>query len=165
WFTSTPLARPLDLSAALQRALGPGSASFTAHDVAPGTLHGLVGRVNVSFLELRYRRLRPLLEWREVPCRVASLDDLACMKLGAAVQRGSRKDFVDVYALGTAHRPLRDLLRLYRRKFEIDDIGHVLVGLSYFDDAERTPMPRMLWRVSWRAIRTTIESWVKETSG
>ncbi|HEY3034927.1 MAG TPA: nucleotidyl transferase AbiEii/AbiGii toxin family protein, partial [Streptosporangiaceae bacterium] len=121
--------------------------------------------VNLSFLRYRYRRLRPLLDWSTVPCRLASLDDLACMKLGAAVQRGTRKDFVDVYALGTAHRPLRELLGLYQRKFGIADPGHVLVGLSYFDDAERSPMPPMLWRVTWKTVRKTIESWVKEITG
>jgi hypothetical protein len=87
------------------------------------------------------------------------------MKLVAVVQRGARKDFVDVYAIGMAHRPLRELLDLYERKYKVADRAHVLVGLSYFDDAERTPMPRMLWRDSWSTIRKTIQAWVKEISG
>ena len=67
--------------------------------------------------------------------------------------------------LGLAHRPLKDLLKLFQRKFDVGDVGHVLVGLSYFDDAEQTPMPRMLWRVRWGTIRKTIQSWVVALSG
>ena len=92
---------------------------------------------------------------------MASLDDLAAMKLSAIAQRGSRKDFVDIYALAEKHAPLRQLLDCYARKFSIRDTGHVLYALSYFDDAEREPMPKMLWRLSWQEIKRRIGSELK----
>jgi hypothetical protein len=165
WFTPETLDDPLGLAQALQESVRSKGATFETHGLEPGTLHGSIDGVNVSFLRYRYPQLRPPVEWAAIPCRAAALDDLACMKLVAVVQRGTRKDFVDVYALGIAHRPLRELLELYAQKYGIADPGHVLVGLSYFDDAERTPMPRMLWRDSWSRIRRTIQSWVKEVSG
>lgn len=43
------------------------------------------------------------------------------MKLVAVIQGGSKKDFVDLYALALKHKPLGELLRLYQRKYSRDD--------------------------------------------
>jgi predicted nucleotidyltransferase component of viral defense system len=94
-------------------------------------------------------------------CSLASLEDLACMKLSAISQRGARKDFCDIFALGVKQFELKEMLEFYRRKFKIQDVGHVLYGLTYFDDAENERMPRMLWDVKWREIKETIKGWVK----
>jgi hypothetical protein len=86
------------------------------------------------------------------------------MKLSAIAQRGARKDFCDIYALGKKAFSLSQMLNFYQKKFSIRDIGSVLYGLVYFDDAESERMPRMLWDVKWREIRNTILGWVKEIS-
>jgi hypothetical protein len=85
------------------------------------------------------------------------------MKLAAVVQRGSRKDFVDVFALGERLQ-LEDMLGLYRRKYGVRDVGHVLVALSYFDDADRERMPttRRPWK--WPDIKAAIRRWVRDAS-
>lgn len=129
--------------------------------VSRGTVHGTVGGVRVSLFEFRYPALSPPIEWPEHGVALLSLDDIACMKLSAIAQRGSRKDFVDLFALLERHRPLREMLRLYRRKFEIEEIGHLLYSLTYFADAERERMPEMLWALDWSKVRTTIETEVK----
>jgi hypothetical protein len=54
------------------------------------------------------------------------------------------------------------MLNSYRAKFGIEDIAHVLYGLAYFDDADQERMPRMLWDVSWRTMKRTIQQWVQE---
>jgi predicted nucleotidyltransferase component of viral defense system len=137
---------------------------FVTTQTGPGTLHGTILGVRVTFLEFHYPLLQPVTQWKEMECSLASLDDLACMKLSAIAQRGQRKDFCDIYILGTKHRPLQDLLSLYQRKFKVKDISPVLYGLSYFDDADDEPMPRMLMNVQWRTIKKTIQEWVKELS-
>lgn len=129
--------------------------------VSRGTVHGTVGGVRVSLFEFRYPALAPPIEWQDQGIALLSLDDIACMKLSAIAQRGSRKDFVDLYALLDHHRPLPEMLRLYRRKFDIEEIGHLLYSLTYFADAERERMPEMLWAVDWPTVRTTIETRVK----
>jgi len=96
-------------------------------------------------------------------CTLASLDDLACMKLSAVAQRGSKKDFIDIYALLKKHRSLKQLLRLYQKKFNGADIAPVLYGLNYFDDAEKQRMPRMVWSVTWEEIKKTILGAVKRS--
>lgn len=117
-----------------------------------------------SFLEYRYPLLEPPVEWEEHGCDVASLDDLACMKLAAVAQRGTRKDFVDIHALLRRHRPLPELLDLYRRKYDAEDVGHLLFGLSYFDDAEAEGMPTMLEDVAWEEVRESVAGAVRDVA-
>lgn len=157
WFSSSTLKDPL----ALARRAEERGLNLEDIQVAPGTLHATVNGVRVSILEYLYPQLSEHVVWPEYSCSFASLDDLGAMKLAAVAQRGSRKDFVDIYALGDKHKPLLDLLELYRRKYSVQDIGHVLAGLAYFDDAEDEPMPTMLWDVSWHAIRSRISDWTK----
>jgi hypothetical protein len=116
----------------------------------------------VSFLEFRYPLLSPLAYWKEIDIHLASLDDLACMKLSAVAQRGSKKDFFDIYALCMQHRPLAGLLELYRSKFSVTDIGPVIYGLAYFDDAESERDPALLEKVNWEMVKQAIVKWVRE---
>jgi Nucleotidyl transferase AbiEii toxin, Type IV TA system len=158
WFTSSAMGDVLLLAESLRRS----GLDFITVQGAPGTLHGTLRGVRISFLEFRYPLLHSLTAWKEMNCSLASLDDLACMKLSALAQRGARKDFCDIYMLGAKHRPLSELIRLYQRKFKVEDMSPILYGLSYFDDAESEPMPRMLLNVQWRTIKKTIQGWVKE---
>ena len=57
------------------------------------------------------------------------------------------------------------MLELYTRKFSIEDIGHVLYSLSHVDDADREPMPNMLWGIDWESAKAAIQDWVREVAG
>jgi hypothetical protein len=104
-----------------------------------------------------YPQLRPLRESEGL--RLAALEDIAAMKLAAVAQRGSKKDFVDVFALGRRFG-LGDMLDSYRRKYGVEDVGHVLVALAYFDDADRERTPMLLQRQSWPNVKATIRGWL-----
>ncbi|MCL4819033.1 MAG: nucleotidyl transferase AbiEii/AbiGii toxin family protein [Vicinamibacteria bacterium] len=158
WFVDAPLGEPMQLAAGLRAA----GVELTVTGVERGTLHATIDGVRVSFLEYRYPPLAPPIAAAVPPARLLSLDDLAAMKLSAAAQRGSRKDFVDLYVLATRHRPLAALLECYRAKFGIDDVGHVLFALGYFDDAEAEPMPEMLWPLGWDEVRQAMGGWVRD---
>lgn len=161
WFTPKTLSDPLGFAATLAQERIP----FATDQVERGTLYGSAYRVRLSFFEYAYPLLRPTVTWKEYDCRLASLADLACMKLAAIAQRGSKKDFIDVYALGQETFSLAEMLAFYRRKYGVPDIGHILYGLSYFDEAEKERMPSMIWRVDWKEIRKTTRSWVKAYAG
>jgi len=103
--------------------------------------------------EYPYPQLKPAIHLKAFGCQVASLDDIACMKLSAVAQRGSKKDFVDIVALQQHHASLRRMLTLYTRKYSISDTLHVLNALVYFDDAEPERMPRMLWDINWHTVK------------
>jgi hypothetical protein len=86
------------------------------------------------------------------------------MKLAAVAQRGAKKDFLDVYALGWRSCSLRQMLRWYQEKYGVQDVAHVLYSLTYFADADPDRMPRLMWDVNWRTIKATIRGWVREVS-
>lgn len=129
-----------------------------------GTLHATSAGVRITFLEYRYPLLHGLESLPADGCSLASLDDLACMKLAAAAQRGARKDFIDIYALALHHCALAEMLALYRQKYGVADTVHVLRGLTYFDEADTEPAPRVLWRMNWRTVKAAIRTWVREVA-
>ena len=160
WFTPNSFADGMILAQSLRNS----DVGLEIEQVSPGALHGSVNGVRVTFLQYQYPLLKPIEHWNEMSCPLASLEDLACMKLSAVAQHGARKDFCDIYALGKNVFSLSQMLGFYQKKFSIRDIGSVLYGLVYFDDADSERMPRMLLDVSWREIRNTILGWVKEIS-
>lgn len=87
---------------------------------------------------------------------VARLADLAAMKLSAIATRGIRRDFWDLHEILTrSPLTLGAVLTAYVERFGVRkaDLYHVLRALSYFDDAERGPLPRGLTKAHWRSIR------------
>jgi hypothetical protein len=80
---------------------------------------------------------------------------------GGRFGTASKKDFVDLFALGHDGFTLSRMLEWYRAKFDVEDIGHVLYALAYFDDADAERMPRMVWKVGWKEIKRTIAGWVR----
>jgi hypothetical protein len=157
WFTPQRLLDPMGLAQALRQAGVP----FSTGQTAPGTLHGQIEDLRVSFFEYHYPLLSPLAHWQTPGIYLASLDDLACMKLSAIAQRGSKKDFFDIYALCQAHRSLEQLLERYLQKFSVTDIGPVLYGLVYYDDADAEPDPLMLNKITWLQVKSALRDWVK----
>jgi len=160
WFTPHPFADGLILAQSLRNS----NVNLDIEQISAGTLHGSIQGVRVTFLQYQYPMIRSLEKWNEMECTLAALEDLACMKLSAIAQRGARKDFCDIYALGKKAFSLQEMLDFYQKKFSIKDISSVLYGLVYFDDAESERMPRMLWDVTWRDIKKTILGWVKDIS-
>jgi len=131
---------------------------------ARGTLHLELGTVPVSILSYRYPLLLPSERRPEVPVPVASLEDLACMKVSAIAGRGAAKDFWDLYVLlehGVAGGNVETLLASYARKFPIEDIGHAVRAMAYFADADASPLPLGLSAVRWAEIKRQFAIWIR----
>lgn len=64
------------------------------------------------------------------------------MKLSAITNRGTKKDFIDLYFLLKQYS-IKDLLALYQEKYPTTTLFATIKSLSYFDDAENDPMPIM----------------------
>jgi len=95
-------------------------------------------------------------------CPMASLQDIEAMKAVALVQRGSAKDFVDLYFILTkTHHSFRDLANLIQRKYSLDEKYnyHLKTALVYFDEAERDL--EAIWLVDEKseAKRISEEQW------
>ncbi len=121
-------------------------------DTQEGTLHGRVGRVRVSFFYYPEPLVKPLI--RRGPIRIASLEDIGLMKLGAIIGRGSRKDFVDLYTI-CQRIALPRLLTLSARKFrDAQDLTlQSLKALVFFEDAEEDPPLLMTVPISWATVK------------
>ena len=156
WFSQNELGDVMILASRMQSAF-----PYEISQAARGTLHGQSGDVLVTVLEYKYPLLQPLYLWEEADCWLASLDDLACMKLSAIAQRGSRKDFLDLYHLVKRYKPLAELLALYQKKYGLSDVAPVLYGLAYFAEADEEPQP-LQSADDWKTVKKAIAGWVKE---
>jgi hypothetical protein len=161
WFTGKMSDEPVELALDVQDQ----GVELKIHSAHRRTLHGSTGGVGVSFLESRYPPLRPPVECPEFGCTIAALQDLAAFKLLAITQRGMKKDFLDIYALGISGLSLPEMLACYRQKFSVRDSGRVVFALCYFDDAEQAPMPKMLGDTAWEEVKNSLRQWVKSIAG
>lgn len=97
--------------------------------------------------------------------RVASIRDLAAMKLAAISKRGLRRDFWDLHVITTQHRGLNEIADDYRAKFGKSeaDLYHVARALTYFEDAERAErLPAGLTPEKWSEIKTYFRNQAKQ---
>jgi hypothetical protein len=127
----------------------------------PNTLWFELEHVQVSLMRFPYPILEPTETAADIP--VASLADIAAMKVEAIASRGARKDFVDLYSICHAGLGLSDALSAFERRFASahPDVLHRLKALTYFDDAEREPELLMLVPVSWQDVRSFFEREVR----
>lgn len=121
---------------------------------AEGTVHATIGPVPVSLLRYRYPLLAQSERLDGFSINVASLLDLIGMKLAAIAGRGAVRDFWDLHALLEATGlSLAEALELYRKKYPVEDLGHVAKSLVYFADADSEPLPGGLTIASWGHIK------------
>ena len=80
---------------------------------------------------------------------------MAAMKINAIINRGTKKDFIDIDFLLERYS-LAQILELYQQKYGVKDYQIALRCLSYFEDAENETMPRMLVKKDWKTIKSDI---------
>ena len=109
--------------------------------------------VKVDFVNYNYPWLNePLIE---EGIKLASIEDIAAMKINAIINRGTKKDFIDIDFLLERYS-LVQILELYQQKYGVKDYQMALRSLSYFEDAENETMPRMLVKKDWKTIKSDI---------
>jgi predicted nucleotidyltransferase component of viral defense system len=86
--------------------------------------------------------------------RVAALVDIGLMKLDALIDRGTRKDFYDVYAIAQ-QVALGDLLARAREKYPAIRNFPIMVAesLVLFEPADRDVQPDLLVDLPWERVR------------
>jgi hypothetical protein len=113
----------------------------------------LVNGLPVDIVSFPYPSIEPTMQIDGM--RVFALADLAAMKLNAISRRGTKRDFVDLYFLLEKYS-LVDLITFFHKRFPSGSIAHVVRSLSYFEDAERDPMPKMIVKTSWSDVKQSI---------
>lgn len=130
---------------------------FQVDSQTDATLRFRIGGVPVDVVRYPYALLNPVGDGPdEFP--IASLEDLATMKLSAVSRRGIRRDFWDLHEMCVRQTPsLQQALEGYLRRYGVrqSDLYHVLRSLTYFDDAEAdTLLPLGLTVVHWEEIKS-----------
>jgi len=113
--------------------------------------------VGISFFRLSlYPLVQPPIEIEGVP--VATIEEIGAMKLAAIIDRGTRKDLVDLYFI-LQQVPIEQLFKVAAVKYACVRTFAVSAvrGLAYFEDAERLPMPRMIDRTPWAKMKRFLE--------
>lgn len=121
----------------------------------------LLDGIKVDFVHYDY-------PWLESPLQVDGLTlatppDIAAMKVNAIEGRGSKKDFIDLYYLLQRYT-LVEILDFYEQKYPEHSVFRALMSMSYFDDADMQPTPRMFTNVSWNEVKEYIQSQVRQYS-
>lgn len=137
-------------------------AKFELFSEDKNTVIGALNEVRLSFMTYPYPLLEDCIRYNHM--RIASLMDIAMMKLEAISSRGSKKDFVDFYFLNRT-MSLDDLFAAHANKYGEDLSNRYLLqkSLVYYNDAENQPMPVMIDKVTWQNIKSAIIESVSET--
>jgi len=128
----------------------------TTHD-KDGTFVATWHGVGVSFFRLsQYPLVQEPVLIEGVP--LATVAEIGAMKLAAITDRGTRKDLVDLYYI-LRQVPIERLFEVAATKYPRARTLAITAtrALAYFDDAEALPMPRMLDRTPWPAMKRFLE--------
>lgn len=135
---------------------------FSIEQISWGTIQGHFKEVRFSLFVYEYPILFPFKEFRRI--KVLDLRDIAAMKIAAISDRGTKRDFIDLYFICKRRISLPYILRLYDRKYKRleTNLLHIQKSLVYFEDAEKEEMPKMLKDVSWQQIKKFFEEEVRK---
>ncbi|NLI79595.1 MAG: nucleotidyl transferase AbiEii/AbiGii toxin family protein [Candidatus Riflebacteria bacterium] len=124
----------------------------TTVSLEEGTLHVRFGEAKASFLRYPYRWISP-----PVPgdgLMLAAVPDIAAMKVVAISQRGTKKDFYDLYKIMQTSDP-EQVKGWFLDKYGERKINcyHILRSLFFFEDAEPDPEPISLDGTTWAQVK------------
>ncbi len=131
--------------------------------ISSNSISGLVSGVKVDFIAHQYKQLNESVVMEGI--RIYSLQDIAAMKINALCNRGSKKDFYDVYSLMKSYS-IEQMFSLFAQKYNQTDNIMVAKSLLYFEDAELEPDPKLIGEnASWPEVKKTIAVNVKKMMG
>lgn len=126
------------------------------------TVAGKSHDTDVTIFYYEYPLLNPPVNYLDFA--IASLADIAAMKLEAISGRGLKRDFYDLYMICQhQHYSLIQVIELTMSKFKHDDayLPHYLKSLVYFDDAETMPERATIIESDWNLTKSFF---INETS-
>jgi predicted nucleotidyltransferase component of viral defense system len=124
------------------------------------TLIGNIDKVKFSLFGYNYPQIYPHESYANIS--IASLPDLAAMKLDAIIGRGSKRDFIDIYFL-IQRFTLETLFSFYQAKYGNFEERELMLkkALVYFADADKEEIPDMLISVNWADIKKFFKTKIK----
>lgn len=125
---------------------------FVEEGKAWRTVWGSIANTKFSLFYYQYPLINKTIEFEGVP--ILDKADIAAMKIHAMEDRGTKRDFIDLYFLAKEFS-LEEMLKFYDQKYGVLN-GHlysIIRSLDYFADAEIDSDPQMLIPVSWEQVK------------
>jgi hypothetical protein len=125
------------------------------------TLYCILEGMKTSFIFYPEPLLFPLKAFNTID--VADWRDIVIEKLRTIADRGQKKDFYDFY-FGVQQMGIDQVAELAFKKFgKRVNYFHLLKGLAYFEDADRSPEPVLIGEnIPWDKVREFFLSRVKD---
>ena len=115
-----------------------GQESFNVTQVEKNTLSVLLNsEIKISFMTYDYPLLNPLISTKYL--NIASIPDIACMKLSTIMQRSALKDYVDLFEIMKIYS-LEQLLSFAKKKYPVIDSTVIIKTISYLEDIIDEPL-------------------------
>ena len=130
-----------------------------------GTCDVILNDVQVSFFYYPNEILKDFIIDVDMPkLKIASILDIAVMKIIAIGGRGAKKDFFDLYNIINNNNITIDELINGLIKKSGNNINYVntIMGLSYFEDAELEILPKPFVEYDWEKIKKFFISFQKD---
>lgn len=122
-----------------------------------------VDGIKISMFKYEYPFIEKPVTYEGI--KVAGILDIASMKVIAISQRGTKRDFVDLYFI-LQDMPFHKIAEHMVRRFGKERINPIHIGKSfvYFSDAESHPEPEFLKgkSVSWDQVKKFFRNHVKQ---
>jgi len=116
------------------------------------TIHCIIKGVKVSFFYYPYKLLKETVKFDMI--ELASLEDILAMKTSAIIQRGSKKDFVDVYyIMKELQCNSKRVIEIFRQKYGEFNPLIIKKAFVYFEDADNDPELKMIKPVTWSTVK------------
>lgn len=126
---------------------------FVEEGIAWRTVWGKINNVKFSLFYYEYPLIKKTINFEGI--QILTKEDIAAMKIHAIEDRGTKRDFFDLYFLAKEFS-LEQILRFYDQKYSKlpCNIYHIVRSLNYFTDAEIDSDPKMLIPVSWQEVKS-----------
>ena len=121
-----------------------------------GTCDVILNGVQVSFFYYPNTVINDFVVTREIPkLKIASILDIAIMKVVAIGGRGAKKDFFDLYNIINKYEiTVEEIVNGLIKKCEKQtNYVNIIMSLSYFEDAEQEELPKVFVEYNWEDIK------------
>ena len=130
-----------------------GLGRFVASSAEGISLIGEFEGVKYGYFRYQYPLLYPTISFSGVS--LADPRDIAAMKIAAVMDRGIKRDFIDLYELSHKGISIEDMFVFYDKKYGVleSNLFSILRSIQYFEDAEIGGMPHMLTPLAWEEVK------------
>lgn len=115
--------------------------------------------IKLDFLSWNIPFIRPAI--KEEGISFLDIEDIAAMKIFAILQRGEKKDYMDIASLLNRYS-LNQLISFYQERHKGSDAAVVLRFLNSFSDIEHQPEPLMLNALTWNKAKEILSRAIQD---